>query len=127
MKSTVLQTGLYLRQTLYQTLSLMSSKIILTKCLLFSLHIIKSVNANAKTVNLEVQILIRQNSIHQALESLILKLTAIHRPIFIIRNMTPSLRNLRSHKVDQKIKKHNILAILSSRCIPLTIMKLSPS
>jgi hypothetical protein len=91
MKSTHWQTGPYHRQTSCQTLSLLASKIIFTKCLRFSLLIIKSINANAKEIDQEVQILSTQKSFHQTKESLILKLTATHRAIFNILNMTHSL------------------------------------
>ena len=127
MKSTRWQTGRYPRQTSCQMLSLLGSKIILTKCLLFSLLIIKSVNANAKAIKQEGLIMNPQNSIHQTLESLILKLTAIHMAIFIILNMTLSLRHLLSHKVDNNIKKHNILTMLSSKCTLSITMIRSPS
>jgi hypothetical protein len=108
-------------------LSLQASKIILTKCLLFSLLIIKSANANAKAIKQEGLIMNPQNSIHQTLESLILKLTAIHMAIFIILNMTLSLRHLLSYKVDHNIKKHNILTMLSSKCTLSITMIRSPS
>jgi hypothetical protein len=127
MKSTQWQTGRYPRQTSCQMLSLLASKIILTKCLLFSLLIIKSANANAKAIKQEGLIMNPQNSIHQTLESLILKLTAIHMAIFIILNMTLSLRHLLSHKVDNNIKKHNILTMLSSKCTLSITMIRSPS
>ncbi len=127
MKSTLWQTGPYPRQTSCQMLSLLASKIILTKCLLFSLLIIKSANANAKAIKQEGLIMNPQNSIHQTLESLILKLTAINIAIFIILNMILSLRHLFSHKVDNNIKKHNILTILSSKCTLSITMIRSPS
>lgn len=127
MKSTRWQTGRYPRQTSCQMLSLQASKIILTKCLLFSLLIIKSANANAKAIKQEGLIMTPQNSIHQTLESLILKLTAIQKAIFIILNMTLSLRHLLSHKVDNNIKKHNILTMLSSKCTLSITMIRSPS
>lgn len=127
MKSTLWQTGPYPRQTSCQMLSLQASKIIFTKCLQFSLLTIKSANANAKAIKQEGLIMTPQNSIHQTLESLILKLTAIHKAIFIILNMTLSLRHLLSHKVDNNIKKHNILTMLSSKCTLSITMIRSPS